>query len=325
LDFDPTVKEVKQLQFKVLEEDSGKRLDILLSEKKTLLSRSQVQKAIKDKRVWVNHVNQKASYRVSPGDVIEIDIIDPVPLQAQSENIPVEIVFEDPWIVVVNKPAGMVVHPASGNYSGTLVNALLYHCKTLSGIGGVIRPGIVHRLDKGTSGVLVVAKNDLAHQSLGEQFKKHTVLRRYKALVFGTMDNNSGTIKGLIGRHHIHRKKMSTKPRKGRNAVTHWEVKEEFDSFTFLEATLETGRTHQVRVHLESIGHPVVGDQVYGSSKRLRSVVSKKVLDVLKGINRPLLHAGSLQFVHPEKGAPMAFEAPLPVDFSHVLEVLRNC
>jgi len=315
---------VKRLQITVSEEDSGMRLDVLLSEK-TLLSRSQAQKAIKDKRVWVNQAVQKASYKISEADVVEVAISAPVPLPAQPENIPVEMLYEDRGIVVVNKPAGMVMHPAAGNYSGTLVNALLYHCKTLAGIGGVVRPGIVHRLDKGTSGVVVVAKNDLAHQSLSEQFKKHTVIRKYKALVFGRMDEPSGTLRSLIGRHSADRKKMSTKPKKGRAAVTHWQIEEAFDGFSLIEARLETGRTHQVRVHLASIDRPIAGDQVYGSSRRLRSVLSKPVQDALKGISRPLLHAGSLEFIHPEKRAPMSFEVPLPEDFLHVLEVLRRC
>lgn len=315
---------MQKLQFKVLEKDSGKRLDIFLSEKKNLLSRSQIQKAIKEKRVWINQANQKAAYRICSGEVVKINLIDPVPLQTVPENIPIEIIFEDPWIVVVNKPAGMVVHPACGNYSGTLVNALLYHCKTLSGIGGVIRPGIVHRLDKGTSGVLVVAKNDLAHQSLSEQFKKHTVCRKYQALVFGNMDTPAGTIKGLIGRDRIYRKRMSTKPKQGREAVTYWEVKESFHTISHVEATLETGRTHQVRLHLASFGHPIVGDQVYGSSKKLRSIASKKILDVIKGIKRPLLHAGKLGFLHPEKKDLIVFEARLPDDFLHVLNTLRG-
>ncbi len=316
---------MKRLQITVSAEDSCKRLDVLLSEKKALLSRSQAQKAIKDKRVWVNQVVQKASYKISAGDVVEVTVSDPVPLQSQPENIPVEILYEDQGIVVVNKPAGMVMHPAAGNYSGTLVNALLFHCQTLSGIGGIIRPGIVHRLDKGTSGVVVVAKNDLAHHSLSEQFKKHTVIRQYKALVFGRMNEPSGTVRSPIGRHPADRKKMSTNPKKGRDAATHWEIKEAFDSFSLIEARLETGRTHQVRVHLASIGRPIAGDQVYGSSGRLRSVSSKPVLDALKGIRRPLLHAGRLGFIHPEKRVPMSFEVPLPEDFLHVLEVLRRC
>ena len=316
---------MKCLQIRVLEEDKGKRLDVLMSENKSFFSRAQVQKAIKDQRLLVNHVCcQKTSYRVCPGDEIEASIPDPVLLQAQAENIPVEIVFEDSCVVVVNKPAGMVVHPACGNQSGTLVNALLYHCKTLSSIGGVVRPGIVHRLDKGTSGLLVVAKNDIAHQSLSRQFKEHSVSRKYAVIVYGVMNEPSGTVTGLIGRHRIHRKKMSVNPRRGKTAVTHWRVKKGFNGFTFLEASLETGRTHQVRVHLESIGHPVAGDRVYGSFRRVQSVASKRVQDVLKSVDRPLLHAGCLEFVHPVENKPMAFEVPLPCDFLRTLDVLGS-
>jgi len=315
---------VKKLQFTVSGENSGKRLDSFLSEKQRLLSRSQIQKAIKDKRVWVNAVNLKASYKICYNDQIEVDVIEPVPLQAASENIPVEILYEDSSVVVVNKPAGMVVHPGCGNYSGTLVNALLYHCKALSGIGGVIRPGIVHRLDKGTSGVLVVAKNDRAHQGLSEQFKKHTVVRKYSALVFGTMNECSGTIQSMIGRHTQDRKKMSARPRRGRHAVSHWQVKEAFDTFSLLDVTIETGRTHQVRVHLASTDHPVVADPVYCSSKKIGTVTPKDLLDALKRVKRPLLHAGSLTFLHPEKKLPLTFEVPLPDDFSHILKLMRG-
>ncbi len=315
---------MEKLRFTITKESQSKRLDVVLSEQEGLFSRSQVQKAIKDKRVKVNQIIQKASYRVNSGDVIEIDVPDPVPLQTQPENIPIEILFEDSFIIVVNKPAGMVVHPACGNYSGTLVNALLYHCTTLSGIGGVLRPGIVHRLDKGTSGILVVAKNDPAHLNLSGQFKEHTITRRYKALVFGTTAERHGTIKTAIGRDRIHRQKMTTSPRKGREAITHWEVLEEYYNTSLLSVTLETGRTHQVRVHLASIGLPIVGDYVYGSAKRTRAVSIKQVLDVLKGIKRPLLHAGYLEFTHPSTKSPMAFEVPLPDDFAGVLRILQN-
>lgn len=315
---------MKRVLFTVLEADSGKRLDVVLSEQENSITRSQAQYAISQERVKVNQKSRKASYRVSTGEVVAIEIPDPVPLAAQPENIPVEVLYEDSWVIVVNKPAGMVVHPACGNYSGTLVNALLYQCTTLSGIGGVIRPGIVHRLDKGTTGVLVVAKNDTAHQGLSEQFKKHSVVRKYRTLVFGTMHDASGTIASSIGRHRADRKKMSTKTRKGKNAVTHWKVLETFDTVTLLEATLETGRTHQVRVHLASIGHPVVGDEPYGGCKRLKAITSKTLQDAFKSIKRPLLHAGCLQFMHPGTGTLLSFEAPLPDDFISVLGMLRG-
>lgn len=316
--------EAQKVQFTVSAEENGRRLDIMLVEKVTTLSRSLAQKAINDRKVWVNRKQQKQSYRVSSGDVIEIYIPAPIRLQAEPEDIALEILYEDPWIVVVNKPAGMVVHPACGNYSGTLVNALLYHCKELSGIGGVIRPGIVHRLDKGTSGVLVVAKNDRAHRHLSEQFKKHTVQRTYKALVLGDMQRGSGTIKSLIGRDRANRQKMSAHPKRGREAITHWEVIDNFGDLTMVMARLETGRTHQVRVHLSNLGYPIVGDSVYGSSKRLRMIQFKDVQDILKQIKRPLLHASTLRFTHPEKMMDMFFEVPLPDDFSRVLSLIRH-
>lgn len=315
---------MKKFQFQVSVTDNGKRLDAFLAEKKPFLTRTQVQKTIRDKRVWVDSIVQKASYRLRSQELILVEIIDPVPTRTQPENIPLEIIFEDSWIIVVNKPAGMVVHPGCGNNSGTLVNALLYHCTTLSGIGGVLRPGIVHRLDKGTSGILVIAKNDKAHQELSKQFKDHTIVRKYQALVYGRIEKKSDSIKTLIGRHPLHRKKMSAMPRKGREAVTHWEVKDRFAGMSLLEVTLETGRTHQVRVHLSSIGHPVVGDHVYGSVKRVKDFDLKLIRDLVKGIKRPLLHAGYLRFLHPAALESMDFTVPLPEDFGNLLHALRS-
>ena len=315
---------MKTVAFAVSVQDSGKRLDIFLAERQALFTRSQVQRAIKDSRIRVDQVLQKASYHVRAGERIEVVLIDPVPLEGQAENIPLEVLYEDAALMVVNKPPGMVVHPACGNYSGTLVNALLHHCTTLSGIGGVLRPGIVHRLDKGTSGILVVAKNDTAHQGLSRQFKLHTIVRRYQALVHGSMSKTAGTIETLIGRHPTQRKKMSALPRRGRQAVTHWKVAEEFAGLTLLEVTLETGRTHQVRVHLSSMGHPVVGDGVYGAGKRKKEICLPGVRKALSEIDRPLLHAGYLQFTHPESQALVEFAVPLPEDFSRVLQAVRT-
>ena len=315
---------MKTVAFAVSVQDSGKRLDIFLAERQALFTRSQVQRAIKDSRIRVDQVLQKASYHVRAGERIEVVLIDPVPLEGQAENIPLEVLYEDAALMVVNKPPGMVVHPACGNYTGTLVNALLHHCTTLSGIGGVLRPGIVHRLDKGTSGILVVAKNDTAHQGLSRQFKLHTIVRRYQALVHGSMDKTAGTIETLIGRHPTQRKKMSALPRRGRQAVTHWKVTEEFAGLTLLEVTLETGRTHQVRVHLSSMGHPVVGDGVYGAGKRKKEICLPGVRKALSEIDRPLLHAGYLQFTHPESQALVEFAVPLPEDFSRVLQAVRT-
>ncbi len=314
---------MKRINCAVDTQDSGKRLDAFLAEKQSQLTRSQVQKAIRDGRVRVERIPQKAAYHVQSGELVELEISDPIPADSKPEAIQLDIIYEDSALVVVNKPAGMVVHPACGNYTGTLVNALLHHCTELSGIGGVLRPGIVHRLDKGTSGILVVAKNDCAHQGLSRQFKDHTITRRYRALVYGSMDKPAGTIETLIGRHPQHRQKMSTAPKRGRAAVTHWKVKELFTAVTLLEVTLETGRTHQVRVHLASIGHPVVGDELYGSARRLREIRSQRLRDILKGIGRPMLHAGYLRFVHPEKLVAMEFEAPLPADFMHIVQAVR--
>jgi 23S rRNA pseudouridine1911/1915/1917 synthase len=316
--------ETEKYRFTASADEDGKRLDSMLAEKLTALSRSLAQKTIDDHRVWVNGRQQKQSYRVSSGDVIEIDIPAPVRLHVEPEDITLEILYEDPWIVVVNKPAGMVVHPACGNYSGTLVNALLYHCTELSGIGGVIRPGIVHRLDKGTSGVLVVAKNDHAHRQLSEQFKQHTVQRTYKALVFGDLQTGAGTIKTLIGRDRANRQKMSAHPKHGREAITHWEIIDNFGGLTMVMARLETGRTHQVRVHLSDLGHPIVGDGVYGSARRIRMIPCKDIQNILAQIKRPLLHANTLRFRHPEKMTDMIFEVPLPNDFAEVVSLIRQ-
>jgi 23S rRNA pseudouridine1911/1915/1917 synthase len=314
---------VKSIAFEVSAQNNGKRLDVFLAEQQMLLTRSQVQKAIADKRVQVNGIARKASYRLRPGEQGFIEIPDPVPLNSTAEALPLVILYEDHDLVVVNKPAGMVVHPACGNYTGTLVNALLYHCSNLSGIGGVLRPGIVHRLDKGTSGILVVAKTDASHRGLSRQFKDHSIVRKYQALVHGRMGNVSGTIETLIGRHPRTRQKMSTAPKKGRVAITHWKVAEDFPGVSLLEVTLETGRTHQVRVHLSSLGHPVVGDSLYGSAKRLKEMSMQTVRDMLRGVSRPLLHAGYLKFIHPISAATVDFTVPPPDDFMAVLNRLR--
>jgi len=314
---------MEQLHITITATDAGRRLDTLLPEKQTDFSRSRVQKAIKEGLVRVNGNNPKPSLLVVEGDRIEIDMPEPVPLEAQGEDIPLEILYEDNWVIVINKPAGMVVHPACGNYSGTLVNALLHHCTNLSGIGGVIRPGIVHRLDKGTSGVLVAAKNDKAHRHLSGQFKEHTVSRKYNALIFGTLPDKTGKIESVIGRHISDRKKMSIHTKQGRPAVTHWRVLESFTGVTLIEAELETGRTHQVRVHLSSINHPVVGDDFYGADKKIKQITAKRMLDLLRSAKRPLLHAYHLTFTHPETGRPMTFEVPAPPDFAEIIATLR--
>jgi 23S rRNA pseudouridine1911/1915/1917 synthase len=305
-------------------EHSGKRIDVYLGEMCGAVSRSQAQHAVRDRRVRVNDTYVKPSFTVSAGDRIVLHIPEPEPLKAEAQNIPVEVLYEDEWIAVVNKPPGLVVHPGCGNRDGTLVNALLFHCKNLSGIGGVIRPGIVHRIDKDTSGVLVVAKNDAAHRSLSMQFKEHTIKRKYLAVVIGRLPGESGTIKTIIGRHRSDRKKMSVYSARGREAVTHWRLKEEFTGFSLLELYLQTGRTHQVRVHLSSKGCPVAGDRTYGGVRGLRSLLPKKHHGMLKDINRQMLHAAMLSFEHPATGKELVFETDPPADFMRLLTALRD-
>jgi len=300
------------------------RLDVAIATAVDSMTRSRAQQSIRQGCVLVNGHAARPSCRLQEGDRVTLSLPEPAPLEARPENIALDIVYEDAWIVVVNKPAHLVVHPACGNHTGTLVNALLFHCRDLAGIGGVQRPGIVHRLDKDTSGVMVVAKNDQAHSVLSAQFKAHSVVRRYQALVYGSMDEDSGRIETLIGRDRADRKKMSAHPRRGRPAVTHWCCIERFDGYSLLEAELETGRTHQVRVHLASIGHSVLGDQTYGNARRLRAIRNKPLQDGLKALKRHLLHAGFLQFRHPDTQQVMAFTSALPGEFETVLQLLRG-
>jgi 23S rRNA pseudouridine1911/1915/1917 synthase len=310
--------------FSVDESLSGQRLDVAIASAVSSISRSRAQQSIREGCVQVNDQAAKPSCRVQAGDRITLSLPDPVPLEAEPEDIALDIVYEDDWVIVINKPAHLVVHPACGNYTGTLVNALLFHCRDLAGIGGVQRPGIVHRLDKDTSGIMVVAKNEQAHVCLSEQFRVHSVVRRYQALVFGSMAEDCGRIETLIGRDRVDRKKMSVHPRRGRQAVTDWRCLERFDDYSLLEVELQTGRTHQVRVHLASIGHSVLGDQTYGNPRRLRLIKNKTVQDAVKGLKRHLLHAGFLQFTHPDTRQVLAFTAPLPDEFAAVLTLLRG-
>lgn len=292
--------------------DAGKRLDKLISEQLPELTRSAVQHLMQDGCVTISGKPVKKNTKAAAGDVITVELPEPKEVAIEPENIPLDIVYEDADIIVVNKPKGMVVHPAPGNWSGTLVNALMYHCgDSLSGINGEIRPGIVHRIDKDTSGLLVVAKNDRAHQSLAEQIKVHCAGRRYYAVVYGTPKEQKGTVNAPIARHPVDRKKMAVAAG-GREAVTHYEVLEHYSGYSYLTFLLETGRTHQIRVHMAHIGHPILGDPLYGPSK-----------DKWK-LQGQCLHAGELSLTHPVTGERMTFQAPLPAYFTTVLQKLRS-
>jgi 23S rRNA pseudouridine1911/1915/1917 synthase len=304
--------------------DAGKRLDVLVAARLSDHSRSYIAHLITCGRIKVNGKIIKPGCRVKSGDQVEGSIPPPEPLTFRPEPIPIEILFEDEQMIVINKQPGLVVHPAPGHSSGTLVNALLYHCPTLGGIGGKIRPGIVHRLDKDTSGVLVVAKNDTAHHRLAGQFKSREVQKQYLALVHGNIKEDSGTVAFSIGRHPVDRKKMSTRSRKARGAETRWKVRERFDGVTLLELDLKTGRTHQIRVHCAAIGHPVVGDPVYGGRRRLDLSGSGKNPLLQITADRQMLHAWRLQFAHPLIEKHLSFEAPLPADMLGLIETLRK-
>jgi 23S rRNA pseudouridine1911/1915/1917 synthase len=312
------------LEFSVLPHEMGLRLDIYLSGKNPDLSRSQVKKLVDEGNVQVNKIKTKVGYRVRIGDVVSLLKKEPKADQALPQNIPLAIVYEDPHIIVVDKPAGLVVHPAMGTDQGTMVNALLFHCRDLSGIGGVLRPGIVHRLDKNTSGLLVAAKSDEAHWELSRQFKQHQVHKVYKALVYGNPKEDEGLIDEPVGRHPTDRKKMSTRSRRGKDAVTHWRVLERYGPASLLEVTIKTGRTHQIRVHLTSAGYPVVGDSTYGSPKRANAVDNPILRAKLKAMKRQALHAAEIGFVHPATHQDMLFSSPLPEDIEATCAILRK-
>ena len=312
------------------ESDQDRRLDAVVAAHLPACSRSLAANLIANHKILVDNQPKKPGYRVRSGQEIIGRIPAPEPVECQPEPIPLDILYQDRYIVVLNKPAGLVVHPAPGHRSGTLVNALLYHCPDLGGIGGEIRPGIVHRLDKDTSGTMVVAKNAQALETLAQQFKTRTVRKKYLALVYGDLKNDEGTIKLPIGRHPVHRKQMSTTTRKGRSAETSWRVREKFKAVTLLELTLKTCRTHQIRVHCTAMGHPIVGDQVYRSRKwlkdidRLFSGESSSMATQLKAVPRQMLHAWRLRLTHPDTDEIMTFESPIPTDMETVIEKLRR-
>ena len=316
---------MQQFNYIVDSHDTHKRLDVFLSEQSLPLTRSQLKKLIAAQSVTVNSITEKAAFRLKEGDEIALSLPEPREAQAEPENIPLDIIYEDESIILVNKPSGMVVHPAPGNYSGTLVNALLFHSSFMQGVGGVLRPGIVHRLDKGTSGVLVVAKNDSAHHNLSRQFKNHSVKKIYTSLVYGTMEGDEGSIDTEIGRHSYDRKKMSTRTKKGRPAVTHWKVIRRYTQSTLLEVSIQTGRTHQIRVHLSSSHHPIIGDYVYGSKKILTHIHSHLVRQQCTALQRPFLHASLLGFRHPDTDSYQEFTAPLPPPLTQLLTLMEQC
>ncbi|WP_371297923.1 RluA family pseudouridine synthase [Ruminococcus sp.] len=293
-------------------EKGGERIDKYLSEQLEDMTRSHIQKLIKENMVRVNGMAVKSNFKLSASDQIEVEIPELKEPDILPENIPLDILYEDQDILVVNKPKGMVVHPAPGHYTGTLVNAIMYHCKdNLSGINGVMRPGIVHRIDMDTTGSLLICKNDRAHQALAEQLKEHSITRKYHAIVHGRLKEDEGTIDKPIGRHPIDRKKMSVHCTNGREAITHYRVLKRFQQFTYIECQLETGRTHQIRVHMSSIGHPILGDQVYGPAKCPYKLQGQT------------LHAKILGITHPTTGEYMEFDAPLPDYFQGLLEKMH--
>lgn len=300
---------MEQIQFVIEEQTAGERIDKALATLNADWSRTLIQQWVKDGIVLVNESRVKSNYKVKNGDVLTVDEPEPEELDMPAEDLNLEIVYEDSDVLVVNKRSGMVVHPAPGHTTGTLVNGLMYHCNDLSGINGIMRPGIVHRIDKDTSGLLMVAKNDNAHTSLVNQLVEKSVTRVYTALVHGHIPHDNGTIDAPIGRNQKDRQSMAVE-NQGKHAVTHFKVLERFGDFTLLECRLETGRTHQIRVHMKYIGHPLAGDPKYGPKKTIE-------------FDGQVLHAGTLGFVHPVTGEYMEFKAPLPEDYEQLLNELR--
>ena len=299
---------MEPILLKTTEESRGKRLDAYLADALEELTRSAAAHLIEDGAVIVDGKAAAKSYKISSGETVEVTLPEPEPIDAAAQNIPLDVVYEDGDVIVVNKPSGMVVHPAPGHADGTLVNALLYHCgESLSGIGGALRPGIVHRIDRDTSGLIIAAKNDAAHQSLTSQLSDHTLGRTYECIVTGNLREDVGTVDAPIARHPTDRKKMAV-VQGGRNAVTHWEVIARYPGYTHVRCRLETGRTHQIRVHMAYLGHPILGDTVYGNKKEV------------PGLTGQCLHAVGLQFLHPRTGELVQLSCPLPEEFTKMLK-----
>jgi len=308
---------LKKLDFQVEEAYEHERLDKYLSEQCRDLSRSYIQKLLKGGNIQVNQKAVKSSYRLSAGEEITFEVPDAVLPEILPEDIPLDIVYEDADVILVNKPKGMVVHPAAGHYSGTLVNGLMFHCKgSLSGINGVMRPGIVHRIDKDTSGILIVCKNDASHRAIAEQLKEHSITRKYYAIVHGVFHELEGSVCQPIGRNPNDRLKMAVNYANGKDAVTHYKVLRQWERYSMVECQLETGRTHQIRVHMAYLHHPLLGDSVYGPDS-----ASMKFLGI--PLSGQTLHAGVFGFVHPTSGQYMEFESPLPEYFRQVMEKMR--
>ena len=302
---------METIHFTVSAEDNSLRIDKYLSDNMGEMSRSYLQKLLKSEDVKVNDKTVKANYKVASGDVISVTVPEPEEVNIQPEDIPLDILYEDEDLIVVNKPKGMVVHPSAGHFSQTLVNALMFHCREeLSGINGVMRPGIVHRIDMNTTGSLLVCKNDFTHNHIAGQLKEHTIQRKYRAIVHGVLKEDDGIVDAPIGRHQTDRKKMAVNYKNGKPAVTHYHVCQRFSNFTYIECQLETGRTHQIRVHMKSIGHPILGDDVYGPIKCPYHLQGQT------------LHAMLLGFIHPRKRCYMEFTAPLPEYFINLLNKL---
>ena len=305
---------MKQINFEVLSEDADSRIDRYLAQQMPDQSRSFLQKLIREEQITVNGRPVKANYRLQPEDQVLVIVPDPQLPDILPENIPLDILYEDSDVLVINKPKGMVVHPAAGHYTNTVVNAVMYHCQgNLSGINGVMRPGIVHRIDRDTTGAIVICKNDQAHQSLAQQLKEHSITRSYRAIVWNNLKEDEGTVDRPIGRHPVDRKKMAVNEKNGKTAVTHYRVLERFGRFTYIECRLETGRTHQIRVHMASIGHPLLGDEVYGPSGKQPFRLQGQCLPAM-----------TLGFLHPSTGEYVEFEAPLPEYFTQLLKNFRK-